>query len=70
MRISCLRYQLQKVGEIVPAREFVIVALGGLPPIWESFISTKRNNNIFLSFDDIVGNLTQEESRMISRGRI
>jgi len=31
MRISHLKYQLQRVGEIVPDRELVIVILIGLP---------------------------------------
>jgi len=42
----------------------VIVTLRGLPHIWETFI-TISNNNIFSSFDEIVGKLTQEESKMI-----
>ena len=50
--------------------ELVIVTLRGLHPIWETFITTISNNNVLSSFDEIVGNLTQEESRMISRGRI
>jgi len=61
---------LQRVGESVPNRELVSVTLRGLHPIWETFITTIRKNNILLSFDEIVGNLTQEELRMISRGRI
>jgi len=61
---------LRRIGEIVPIRELVIVTLKGLPSIWETFIYIIINNDIFSSFDEIVGNLTQEESRMISRGRI
>ena len=70
MRISHLRDQLQRVGEIVSDRELVIVTLRSLPPIWETFFTTISNNNSFLSFDEIVGKLAQEQSRMVSRGRI
>ena len=70
MRISRLRNQLQRIGETTPNKELVIVTLRGLPPIWETFITTISKNNSFLSFDELVGKLTQEESRMISRGRI
>ena len=70
MRISCLRDQLPRVGESMLERELVIVTLRGLPSIWESFIRAIRNNNTFPSFDYIFIKLTQEESRMISRGKI
>lgn len=50
--------------------ELVILTLIGSPPIWETFITTIINNNILSSFDEIVAKITQEESRMISRGRI
>jgi len=71
MRISCLRDHLQRVGETMPNKELVVVTLRGLlPPIWETFITTLSNNNNFLSFDETVEKLTQEESRIISRGKI
>lgn len=70
MRISRLRDQLQRFGENMSDRKLVIVTLRGLPPIWETFITTISNNNVLPSFDEIFGNLTQEESRMIARGRI
>lgn len=69
-RICRLSDQLQRVGDTVPNRELVVVTLRGLPPIWETFNTTISNNNVFRSFDELVGKLTQEESRMISRGRI
>lgn len=70
MRISPPRYQLQRVGEIVSDREFVIITLKDLSSIWEMLISNISNKNICLSFDDIVGKIAQKESRIISRGRI
>ena len=70
MRISHLRDQLQRVGQNVSDRELVVVTLRGLPPIWETFITTISNSNVLPSFDEIVGKLTQEESKMIARGRI
>ena len=58
MRISRLRDQLQRVGENVSDRELIVVTLRGLPPIWETFITTINNNNVFMSFDEIVRKLT------------
>lgn len=51
-------------------REIVVVTLIGLPPIWDIFITTIRNNNVLLTFDEIVGNITQEYLGMIAGGRI
>eukprot|EP00253_Pinus_taeda_P006149 PITA_06149 len=68
--ISCLRDQLHRVGENVSDRELVVVTLRGLPPIWETFITKISNNNFLPTFDEIIGKLMQEESRMIARGRI
>eukprot|EP00253_Pinus_taeda_P023604 PITA_23604 len=70
MRISRVRDQLLRVGEFVPDRALVVVTLRGLPSIWETFITTISNKNVLPSFDEIVGKLTQEELRMIGRGRI
>jgi len=70
MRTPHLRVQLQRVGENVSDRELVVVTRRGLPPIWETFITTISNNNVLPLFDEIVGKLTQEELRMIARGRI
>ena len=67
MRISHLRDQLQRVGETVLDKGLVIVSLRGIPSICETFITSIIKNNTLSSFNDIVGNLTQEESRMISR---
>ena len=60
MRLCHLRDQLHRVGENVPHREQVVVNLRGLPPILETFITTISNSNLLLSFDEIVGKLTQE----------
>lgn len=54
----------------MPNRELVVVTLRGLPPIWEIFITTISNKNVLPKFNEIVGKLTQEESRMIARRRI
>jgi len=59
MRISNLKDQLQRVREIVPDMELVIVTLRGLLPIWETSITAISNNNNFSSFDKLVGKLTQ-----------
>ena len=47
-----------------------MVTLQGLPPIWETFITTISNNNILTTFDELVGRCTQEETMMIARGMI
>jgi len=51
-------------------RELVVVTFRGIPSILETFITSISNNNILPSFYEIVGKLTQQESRMITRGRI
>lgn len=70
MRISQLKDQLFSSREITSDREIVLIALGGLAPIWDTFITTIRKNDMFPSFDELMGNCTQEETKMISRGRI
>ena len=65
MRMYHLRYQLQRVGETVPNMELAFVTL-----ILESLVTTIGKKNFLPSFDEIVGNITQEESRMIARGKI
>ena len=47
MRISQLKDQPLTTGESIFGRELVLVALGGLPPIWETFITAISNNNKF-----------------------
>ena len=69
-KIPRLRDQLQRIVETTPDRKLVIVTLIGLPSILETFITTISNNNSFPSFDELVGKLTQQELRMISRGII
>ena len=56
--------------ESMSDRELVLIALQGLPPIWEKFITTISNNDKFLTFDELIVKCAQEETRMISRGRI
>lgn len=68
MRLSQLQDQLFSAGESMSDRELVLVAVQGLPPIWETFITTISTNDKFSSFDELVGKCTQEETRMISRG--
>lgn len=70
MTISCLTDQLQRDGETMHDNELVIVTLRGPPLIWKTPIATIGNNNVFPSFDELVGKLIQEESRMVSRGKI
>ena len=59
MRISCLRDQLQRVGENVLDRKLVVVTLKCLPHIWETFITTSSKINVLPTFDEKVGKLTQ-----------
>lgn len=69
MRISQVK-ELLSIGEIIADRELVLVTLGGLPMYWETFITTISNNDKLPTFDELLGKCTQEESKMISRGRI
>lgn len=47
-----------------------MVTLQGLPPILETFITTLSNNNLFPTFDELIGKRTQEDIRMIGIGKI
>jgi len=58
MRISKIKDQLSFDKE-----------LGGISPTWETFITTINNNDKFPTFD-LLGKCSQEETQMISRGRI
>lgn len=40
MMILRLKDPLQRVGEILPDRDLVVVTLRGLPPVLETFITT------------------------------
>lgn len=70
MMISHLKEKLKIIGETTLDMKLMIITLRGMHPIWETFITTISKNNRFLSFDKLIGNATQEESRMIFRGRI
>ena len=69
-RISKIKAQLSIFGEVVSDKELVLIMLGGLPSSWESFITTISNNDKFPTFDELLGKCSQEEAKMISRGRI
>lgn len=58
MRVSQLKDQLLIVGEPMSYKELVLIALGGLPPIWETFITTISNNEKFPTFDEFVRKCT------------
>lgn len=70
MRVSHLRDKLQVEAEQVSNMELVLVTLRGLPLVSETLITTLSNNNVFLTFDELVCKCTQEGTRMIDRGRI
>lgn len=70
MKVSQLRDQLQIFGVTISVRELVMITLKGLPHTWETFITTIRNKNILLTFDELIGQCTQEETMMIARGKI
>jgi len=44
--------------------------LGSLPSSWAAFITTINNNDKFPTFHERLGKCSQEEVKMISRGRI
>lgn len=70
MRLSQLKDQFLTVGEYFSNKQLVLVSLGGLPRILETFITTISNNDEFPSFNELVDKGTQEDTKMISRGRI
>ena len=70
MRISKIKEQLSTTGEIVSDKDLVLITLGGLSPTWETSITTINKNDNFPAFDELLGKCSQEEARMISRGRI
>lgn len=69
IRIYQLKDQLLTFEEPMFDRDGMLVALGGLPLIRETFITTIRKNDKFPTFDELIGKCTQEETRMIFRGR-
>ena len=48
----------------------MFIALGGLSPIWEAFITTIININTIPTFDELLGKCIQEEAKIIFRGII
>lgn len=67
MRVSQLRDQFQTIGETISDKYFVMITLQGIPPIWETFITTIRKKNGLPKFDELIGQCTQEETKMTSQ---
>ena len=70
MRISKIKDQLSTSSEVVSDKELVLITLAGLPSSWETFITTINNNDKFPTLDELLGKCSQEDGKMISRGRI
>lgn len=63
MRLSQLTDQLVIAVEIMSDRELVLVALQGLPPIWETFITTISNDDKLPTLDELVGKTLERKPR-------
>lgn len=70
LRMTKIRNRLSIVGEVVPNKEMVLIALGGLSLVSETFITTTNNINTISTFDELLGKCIQEEARMVLRGKI
>ncbi len=70
LKMTKIKNQLSTIGVVAPDKEMVLITLGGLPPVWETFITTINNINIIPTFDELMRKCLQEEASMISRGRI
>jgi len=54
LRMIKIKNQLSTMGEIVPDKEMVLIALGILSPIWKTFITTISNINSIPTFDELL----------------
>ena len=65
MKISELRNQLSTIKDQIMNKEFVRLALNGLPQTWEPFIQVIIARPKIPKFDCLRSDCIQEESRLI-----
>jgi len=70
MRISQLRDQIQVIDEINPEKVLLTTTLNGLPESWDSFATIICARKEAPKFDKLWTACTQQESRLMSRGKI
>ena len=70
MKIFELRDQLSTIEEMVEGRELFMMTLSGLPPSWEAFIQSISGGSELPKFDQLWADCTQEEARLVARGRL
>lgn len=70
MKISQLRDQLQVIDEVISEKELVTTTLNGLTNSWDSFVSGICAKKEVPKFEELWTACTQEESRVISKGKI
>jgi len=70
MRISLLRDQLQLIDEIISNRELMTTTINGFPDSWDSFASSIYGKKEIPSFEELWISCNQEETILISKGRV
>lgn len=68
MRISTLRDELATLGYEIQSKELTLIALDGLPSIWETFVQGISARDEFPKFDRLKADCLQEESRQNKKG--
>ena len=68
LRITKLKDQLPTMQSQVNDKELSMIALRGLPLLWETFIQGLSSRPELPKFDQLKNECTQEESRLASRG--
>lgn len=67
MRITEIKNDFLSIGEFIVDREFILIALRGLPCEWHLFNTTIFNNDRISGFYELLTRCTQEEIRMMER---
>lgn len=68
MQMSTLRDELATLGYEIQSKELTLIALDGLPSIWETFVQGISARDNFPKFDRLKVDCLQEESRQNKKG--
>lgn len=68
MKITELKDQLSAIGDSVPDKDLVMLAMNGFPYSWESFIQGIIRRDDLPKFDRLRVDCIQEECRLEARG--
>ena len=69
MRITYLRDQLSALCYEIDNQELSLIALGGLPKSWESFVQGISARSKIPKLDSLRSDYLQEESRLMIKGK-